>query len=216
MDQWSRRHAPSATKQLAGKPWRVAAAVWIKSGFNCFASSPRLRTHPCGVVRAQQYAERSNVQVAVLFHHIRPLNKPIRAARMSSVSPYLLYVNSKPTKVSDELWTKWYTEEHLPDLVSSKTSTRATFYKELPPILGGDPNPRNFLALYQTDFEESLKTENYTNLRTTSELFAQEGSTKNIGDNGDFDARNYELIQVYDPNGVGNGMRTPQQRCTNH
>lgn len=130
---------------------------------------------------------------------------------MSSVSPYLLHVNSKPTKVSDDLWTKWYTEEHLPDLVSSKTSTRATFYRELPPILGGEPNPRNFLALYQTDFEESLKTENYTNLRTTSELFPKEGGTKHIGENGDFDARNYELIQVYDPSGIGNGMRTSRQ-----
>lgn len=125
---------------------------------------------------------------------------------MSSVSPYLLHVNSKPTKVSDALWSQWYTGEHLPDLVSSKTSTRATFYKELPPLLGGEPHsPRNFLALYQTDFAECLKTENYTNLRKTSELFPKEGGTVNIQDNGDFNARNYELVQEYDPNGVGNG-----------
>ncbi|KAF2169027.1 hypothetical protein M409DRAFT_21038 [Zasmidium cellare ATCC 36951] len=130
---------------------------------------------------------------------------------MSSVSPYLLHVNSKPTKVSDDLWTQWYTEEHLPDLVSSKTSTRATFYKELPSLFGGESkNPRNFLALYQTDFQECLKTENYTNLRTTSELFPKEGNTKSIGENGDFNARNYELIQVYDSKGVGNDTPPPQ------
>lgn len=126
---------------------------------------------------------------------------------MSSVSPYLLHVNSKPTKVSNDLWSEWYIKEHLPDLVSSKTSNRATFYKELPPLLGGEPPARNFLALYQTDYEESLKTEHYTNLRTTSELFPKEGGTTNIQDNGDFNARNYELIQLYDPKKIGNGMR---------
>ena len=105
---------------------------------------------------------------------------------MSSVSLYLLHVNSKPTKVSNDLWAQWYVEEHLPDLVSSKTSTRATFYKELPPLFEGASNsPRSFLALYQTDFQESLKTENYTNLRTTSDFFPKEGGTEKIGENGE-------------------------------
>ncbi|KAK4500052.1 hypothetical protein PRZ48_008238 [Zasmidium cellare] len=130
---------------------------------------------------------------------------------MSSVPPYLLHVNSRPSKVSDDLWTQWYIEEHLPDLVSSKTSNRATFYKELPPLFdGASDSQRNFLALYQTDFQECLKTENYANLRKTSELFTKEGSSNKIGENGDFDARNYELIQAYDPKNSGNDTPPPQ------
>lgn len=124
---------------------------------------------------------------------------------MSSVSPYLLHVNSRPTVVSDKLWSEWYTIEHLPDLVNTKTSTRAAFYEEIGvPGLGEASHPRKFLALYQTDYAECLKTQNYIDIRTTSELFPKEGGTKNIGDNGDFDARNYELVQEYDPKGLGN------------
>jgi hypothetical protein len=51
-------------------------------------------------------------------------------------------------------------------------------------------HPRKFLALYQTDFEELLKSDEYQGIRKTSELFEKENAhSKNIGDNGDFDAR---------------------------
>ncbi|KAJ9654157.1 hypothetical protein H2198_006776 [Neophaeococcomyces mojaviensis] len=119
-------------------------------------------------------------------------------------SPYLLSVTSRPTVVSDSLWQQWYTEEHLPDLVNSRTSTRATFYTEVTHQLNNAASyPRKFLALYQTDFAEPLKTENYTTLRTTSELFGKEGGKEGIQDNGDFNARNYELIQEFDPTKIG-------------
>lgn len=119
-------------------------------------------------------------------------------------APYLLHVNSRPIIVSDKLWKEWYVDEHLPDLVNSGISVRATFYEEIPAPFNPSPtHPRKFLALYQTDFKESLKTENYTALRTTSEMFAKEGGKVGIQDNGDFDARNYELIQEFDPNRIG-------------
>ena len=131
------------------------------------------------------------------------------ATNEMATSPYLLYVNSRPTFVSNDLWTEWYTVEHLPDLVNSKTSTRAAFYQEIGHAFNPEPqDPRPFLALYQTDFEEPLKSDNYTdNVRRESELFQKGGATsENNRDNGDFDARNYSLIQNYDPNGVGESM----------
>ncbi len=126
-----------------------------------------------------------------------------------ATSPYILTVNSRPTVVSNDLWTEWYTVEHLPDLVNSKASTRAAFYQEIGHAFNPDPqNPRPFLAVYQTDFEELLKSNNYLeNVRHTSSLFMKEGATSDRNlQNGDFDARNYRLIQNFDPNGVGESM----------
>ena len=108
-------------------------------------------------------------------------------------SPYLLWVNSRPTAVDDDLWTKWYTVEHVPDLVSHGASTRAGIYKECTILAAGEePHPRKFLAVYQTEFEESLKSKEYLGIRKTSELFPHPQRNR---DNGEFDDRNYKLIQ---------------------
>lgn len=121
-------------------------------------------------------------------------------------SPYLLWVNSRPTQVDDDLWIKWYIEEHVPDLVGHHASTRASFYQELSPDqagefkLGGDPHPRKYLAVYQTDFEEPLKHNEYMEIRKTSEMWPK---NKENGANGEFNARNYKLIQDYDPEKIG-------------
>lgn len=122
-------------------------------------------------------------------------------------APYLLHVNSRPTQVSDEVWKKWYIDEHLAEFVNSGTSVRATLYEEIDlPGGRGIDNPRRYLALYQTDFEESLLSKNYTSIRSASELFKQAGSNSDsILENGDIDARDYELIQNYDPNNIGEG-----------
>lgn len=108
-----------------------------------------------------------------------------------TTNPYLLHVNSRPKIVSNPLWVEWYIDEHLPDLVNAKSCSRATFYEEVSWSLNPNPDhPRKFLALYQTDFEELLKSNEYQGIRSTSELFEKESShSKNIGDNGDFDAR---------------------------
>ncbi|KIW12294.1 hypothetical protein PV08_09571 [Exophiala spinifera] len=121
-------------------------------------------------------------------------------------SQYLLEVNSRPqpsSGVDDKLWIKWYTEEHLPDLVNSHTSTRAAFYQESHDFAGApkDRHPRSFLALYQTDFEEPLKSKNYLEkVRSSSSMWPAQKPTSEIGD---FDGRNYRLIQEYDPNKIG-------------
>ncbi|KAL9097301.1 MAG: hypothetical protein Q9165_000728 [Trypethelium subeluteriae] len=121
-------------------------------------------------------------------------------------SPFLLFVQSSPTFVDDDLWTKWYTVEHLPDLVKSKIYDRATLYKEVevPLDIGrGVTHSRKFLAAYQTAHEEPLGMQAQQGTRTTSEIFAEQGGPKEIGKNGDHDARIYKLIQDYDPDKVG-------------
>ena len=81
---------------------------------------------------------------------------------------------------------------HLPDLVNSKASNRATFYKEVANPFNEKPDhPRKYLALYQTDFEELLKSKEYVDdVRHDSQLFKKEGANSDKNkDNGDFDAR---------------------------
>lgn len=94
-------------------------------------------------------------------------------------------------------------ETQLPDLVNSGTATRAAFYRESFDF-GAAPKekgPRKFLAVYQTDFEESLETKNFTEkVRRGSDLFPNKYDT---GDNGDFDVRNYKLLLDYDPKKTG-------------
>ncbi|KAJ9622121.1 uncharacterized protein PV06_05805 [Exophiala oligosperma] len=119
---------------------------------------------------------------------------------------YFLSVNSRPqpsSGVDDQLWAKWYKEEHLPDLVNSQATKRAAFYQETHDFAAAskDHHPRPFLALYQTDFEEPLKTKNYLEgVRHSSGMWPGHKPTVEIGD---FDCRNYKLIQEYDPNKIG-------------
>lgn len=114
-------------------------------------------------------------------------------------SPFFLHVNSRPTQVSDELWEEWYKTEHLPDLVNGKSAVRATFYKETPNPLNPNPDhPRKYLALYQTEFEELLKSKEYIDgVRHDSQLFKKGGANSDVNqDNGDFDARFAPLFNL--------------------
>ncbi|KAF1988012.1 hypothetical protein K402DRAFT_374621 [Aulographum hederae CBS 113979] len=126
-------------------------------------------------------------------------------------SPFLLFVNSKPTAVSDEVWKKWYTTEHIPDIVSSRTSTRACLFEEdyTSPISPKEKHERRYLALYQTDFEEALQSSNYQKCATTSEMLAKNGGSKEVFGNGEFDSRYYGLVQTYDPNKLGEAVPPP-------
>ncbi|KAK3049654.1 hypothetical protein LTR09_009076 [Extremus antarcticus] len=120
-------------------------------------------------------------------------------------APYLLHVNSKPTQVSNDTWEEWYKVEHLPDLYNAKSCTRATLYEEVGHPLGPNPDhPRKYLALYQTELEELLKSDEYKGIRNSSELFERGGANSSLTqDNGDFDARYYKLFQEYDPKSTG-------------
>ncbi|KIW72097.1 hypothetical protein PV04_00317 [Phialophora macrospora] len=119
---------------------------------------------------------------------------------------YLLWVNSRPkpeSGVDDDLWVKWYTQEHVPDLVDSKTAVRAAMYRESFDFSPApkEHDPRKYLVLYQTDLEECLKSKEYLDgVRHSSELWSGHKPTAEVGD---FHARNYKLIQHYDPDGRG-------------
>jgi hypothetical protein len=132
-------------------------------------------------------------------------------------SPYLLWVNSGPTQATVEQFEKWYTEEHVPDIVKAGASTRATFYREVFDFPGAtrehherqwlsvDQETRErltYLAAYQTNFEELLKCEEYLKIPVVSDMFPW----KLHAASGSFDARNYKLIQDYDPNHIGEGI----------
>jgi len=60
------------------------------------------------------------------------------------------------------------------------------------------------LAIYQTDLEDLLKSEEYEAIETTNELLPE----KEIDRNSELDGRNYELIQDFDPNGLGDSNFT--------
>jgi hypothetical protein len=114
-------------------------------------------------------------------------------------SPYLFRVNCRPTIGDDKTWEKWYLEQHIPDLVNHKATTRVAFYREIfdvPDLYAYNKEeiPRNYLAIYQTDSKDLLKSEEYKAIKSTNKF---------VPENGEFDARNYELIQDFDPNGLG-------------
>lgn len=119
-------------------------------------------------------------------------------------SPYLLQVNSRPISCSNETWEKFYIEEHIPDLVEGKISTRAALYREVfdvPDLYAYNPaeNPRNYLTIYQTESKELLKDENLQAVQRKSTVFPND----DFHEKGEFDVRNYELIHDYDPSGLG-------------
>ncbi len=139
----------------------------------------------------------------------RSLTK-IQSSKMASkVSPYLLRVNSRPTKVDEATWEKWYIEEHVPDLQNAKVSVRAAFYRSTHD-LGGlstateiPADEKQFLALYQCEMAVPLETKEYLEgVPKTSEMLPG----KQIGPCAEWDVRNYELIEERDPKGLGHGI----------
>lgn len=123
---------------------------------------------------------------------------------------HLLWVNSKPTKLSPEDWIKWYNEEHLESFVNTKAVTNGAFYQEVSLDPNAKPHEMPFLALYQTTFPDAMRTKEFTTTKQPdSKVFQEHGLTQSPIENGAFDARNYENIQEYDPNNNGNGTRHP-------
>jgi hypothetical protein len=122
-------------------------------------------------------------------------------------APHLLFVNSRPTLVSSATWQRYYTDEHLYDLVSTGTSKTAALYEEIDiPRAPGTENQRKWLAIYQTDFSEPLNSPNAKNMKWTSEILSEDGKHTDAGlEHTDPDTRNYKFIQAFDPHGVGEG-----------
>lgn len=149
----------------------------------------------------------SFVHVVVLLlslHQVPFYELTVKSSNMPP-SRYLLHVNSAPVSVSHNLWKKWYTTEHLPDLVKNGVGETGTFYQEVPNSITGQlpSSDRPFLAIYDTTFASPITTPNFLQCRTTSQLFTEEGAPEEIGKNINADARVYEFIQDYDPHSHG-------------
>ena len=66
----------------------------------------------------------------------------------------------------------------------------------MPTSPGSDSDPgRNFLALYQTDLEEPSSSEEFRRVRLGSETLVLEGGKWGFGENGEIDARVYEVMR---------------------
>jgi hypothetical protein len=112
---------------------------------------------------------------------------------------YLLRVLSKPTKVSEDKWSKWYADEHVPDTVKAGVAERGAFYKAYNdfPLAVKTPTKaasksgtelngakvKDFpewaddfvdLAVYQTKFEDYTQTEEIKNIPQKADAFGGE------------------------------------------
>lgn len=92
--------------------------------------------------------------------------------------PYILQVFSQPSAVSDEIWTQWYLEEHIRDMVYFGVIKTASFYHAIgSPLTCNDPpshesDDTSFLAHFQTEGPKPLSNPNFKEkVRQTTELF---------------------------------------------
>ena len=132
------------------------------------------------------------------------------------VSPHLLWVTSRPIKCPQDLFEKWYTTEHVPEIVECGAAQRASFYREVLDFPGStrthtdrqwlavDQKDQSlellpYLASYQTQDPMMLKNEAYLKLPVTSDMLPW----RVHAESGRFYAQNWELIQDYDPDGLG-------------
>lgn len=119
--------------------------------------------------------------------------------------PYALEVTSRPTAISEDIWTQWYTTEHVRDVVYSGASRTGALYRANTSTVAtntpeGDASAQDdttFLALYQTDhksvFEAARSPDRKCKVRVYSELF-QPGQT--CYDVGDFRPCDLQLVEV--------------------
>lgn len=114
-------------------------------------------------------------------------------------SKYLLRVLSKPTKVSEEKWSNWYADEHVPDTVKAGVADRGAFFRAYNdfPLAVKTPSKsesnsgtelngatlKDFeewaddfvnLAVYQTKFENYTQSEELKKISPTSDAFGGE------------------------------------------
>ena len=119
---------------------------------------------------------------------------------------YLLWANSRPTNTSADVWTKFYTQDHLAQFVGTKAAQNGAFYQEVPLDPNAKPHDMPYLALYQSNFKEPMKTKEFSESKQPeSNVLKEAGLSQNPAASGEFDIRNYECVQDYDPRGVGNG-----------
>ena len=122
--------------------------------------------------------------------------------------PGLMFVASKPTKISEEQFNKWYNEEHLPDVLDfmkrSGLEPLGLRYKNV-----NTESTRPYLALYPTsDAQWIVSPEQEANVQKLRH-------SKMLGGTDffsviDFDLRPYEKIQTFE--GYGHASKSGNER----
>ena len=114
--------------------------------------------------------------------------------------PYLLEVFSQPSQVSEDIWTKWYLEEHIRDMVYFKASRTGALYRSSSEIIQSGNVPTDgsenmkYLALYQTDRKHCLDFSEFKDhVRKKSKLWDERLISFDVGD---FVPRESALIEI--------------------
>ena len=135
-------------------------------------------------------------------------------SRYTMPRPYALQVTSGPIKVSEEIWTQWYTEEHIRDVVYSGASRTSAVYSASSNTVtsandqdGNITQPNdgaetNFLALYQSTTPHVLQNCTLPDLkckvRIHSSLFppSSTGQQQTAYDVGVFRPVDLQLVEI--------------------
>lgn len=110
--------------------------------------------------------------------------------------PGLLLVNSKITRpdvLDEEIFTKWYSIEHIPDVLNTSGVNSALRFKNKDPKA-----EKPYLVLYPMQDIGFPQSEEFRNIKIHSDLFPGGGP---FDEYVDLDARAYSFIDKYEPNG---------------
>ena len=117
--------------------------------------------------------------------------------------PGLLYVNSQidSAKISPEVFTEWYEDEHISDVL--RTSGINSAYRYYTTSKEEEPNSRPYLALYPLEDISFLQTEEFKSIPVHSDLVPTEGRC--IFDVADFDVRYHTNLGKEESQSAGSG-----------
>lgn len=135
-----------------------------------------------------------------------------------AASPFLLRIISKPENSDVDSWTKWYTTEGLPALLSKIPASRAGFYHayndfqlQTKTPLAERETKLYAVQLSHTDIElpsdkTCLTMCQLDSIDSVEEIFRSSDLTGDASHGTVSDIRVYKLIEDFDPKGFGHGM----------
>ncbi|KAK5717026.1 hypothetical protein LTR17_016168 [Elasticomyces elasticus] len=116
-------------------------------------------------------------------------------------NPGLLFVNSKitrPDELSDDAYTKWYEEVHIPDILKTSGISEASRFLSIDP-----KSERPYLALYPLEDLDFLQTDEFFSIPVHHDSIP---GSHAIFDFGDFDTRYYKFVQHYEAENAKSGQ----------
>jgi hypothetical protein len=142
-----------------------------------------------------------------------------------AASPFLLRIISKPADGNVDSWTKWYTSEGLPGLLSKIPASRAGFYHayndfelQTKTPLAGKETKLHSVQLSHTDIEPPSDKPCLTmcqldSIDSVEEVFRRSDLTGDPSHGTVSDIRVYKLIEDFDPKGFGHGEYAQSFYC---